>query len=319
MKNGATVYEAMAVAIAKELRDEETWFTGLATGDTTVQILARLPLVAMALAQATHAPNSFMLVSGWLSNPVLSEIPTGMETEFGTSMHFWRSECRGATHVMGRGDIDVGFGSAAQIDQYGNCNIVCIGDYYKPRVRLIGPINQPGHFSQFGREIVILDHDPRNFVERVDFVSGAGYLDGPGARERAGLDSRRSVPRAHGQGDFRLRPRDETDPAQIDSLRHYAGRRRAQHSLHARLGTERRAGHPEPVSRGVAAHPRGHRPARRAPSALRDRKRESPGLRRMCRSMARPRQAPHLKGRLAVCQVRPNRHGRACHTASKAP
>jgi glutaconate CoA-transferase subunit B len=187
MMNAATLYESMAVAIAKELHDEETWFTGLATGGTTVQILARLPLVAMALARMTHAPNSFMLVSGWLSNPVLSEIPTGMETEFGTSMHFWRSECRGGTHVMGRGDIDVGFGSAAQVDQYGNCNIVCIGDYHKPKVRLIGPINQPGHFSQFGREIIILDHDPRNFVDRVDFVSGAGFLDGPGARQRAGL------------------------------------------------------------------------------------------------------------------------------------
>jgi glutaconate CoA-transferase subunit B len=32
-----------------------------------------------------------------------------------------------------------------------------------------------------------MPHEKRNFVDRVDFISGAGYLDGPGARERRGL------------------------------------------------------------------------------------------------------------------------------------
>ena len=32
-----------------------------------------------------------------------------------------------------------------------------------------------------------MDHEKRNFVDKVDFISGAGYLDGPGAREKAGL------------------------------------------------------------------------------------------------------------------------------------
>ena len=81
----------------------------------------------------------------------------------------------------------MGFGSAAQVDKYGNCNTVAIGSYIRPRVRLVGPINQPGHFSLFGREIIIIPHEKRNFVDRVDFVSGAGYLDGPCARERLGL------------------------------------------------------------------------------------------------------------------------------------
>jgi glutaconate CoA-transferase subunit B len=33
----------------------------------------------------------------------------------------------------------------------------------------------------------MIDHERRNFVEKVDFISGVGYLDGPGARERVGL------------------------------------------------------------------------------------------------------------------------------------
>jgi glutaconate CoA-transferase subunit B len=91
------------------------------------------------------------------------------------------------SYVAARHEIDVGFGSAAQVDKYGNCNTVAIGQYRKPKVRLVGPINQPGHFSLFGREIVIIPHEKRNFVDRVDFVSGAGFLDGPGSRKRLGL------------------------------------------------------------------------------------------------------------------------------------
>lgn len=182
-----TTYEAMATAICHELNDNEKWFIGLATGDTTIQILSRVPMVGMALAQLTHAPNSFMAVAGWLMNPTVNEIPTGMESEYGTALQHWRCESRATGYLAGRGEVDVGFGSAAQIDKYGNCNIVCIGDYHRPKVRLIGPINQPGHFSLFKREIIIVEHEKRNFVDKVDFVSGVGYLDGPGAREKAGL------------------------------------------------------------------------------------------------------------------------------------
>jgi len=186
-----TRYEVMAAAISRELRDFENWFIGLATGSTTILLLSRIPIAGMALAQHTHAPNSFILVAGWLMNPVPSEIPTGMESEFGTLLRDWR--CEGWGNILlraaspERGEIHVGFGSAAQVDKYGNCNIVCLGDYRKPKVRLIGPINQPGHFSLFGREIIVIEHEKRNFVDKVDFISGVGYLDGPGGRERLGL------------------------------------------------------------------------------------------------------------------------------------
>jgi len=28
---------------------------------------------------------------------------------------------------------------ASHVDKYRNCNIVCIGDYHRPKVRLLGP------------------------------------------------------------------------------------------------------------------------------------------------------------------------------------
>ena len=89
--------------------------------------------------------------------------------------------------MQDRGEVDVGFGSAAQVDKYGNCNTSVIGDYHKPKIRLIGAINLPLHFSQFKREIIVVKHSKRTFVDKVDFISAVGYLDGPGTREEAGL------------------------------------------------------------------------------------------------------------------------------------
>ncbi len=185
------IYEVMASVIARELRDNELWFLGMSTGPQTILLLTRIPIAAMALAQHNRAPNSWMIVAGWVMNPDVSRVPTAMESEFGSSLGEWPAEAfnnsLSMSYVAARHEIDVGFGSAAQVDKYGNCNTVAIGNYSRPKVRLVGPINQPGHFTLFGREIIIMPHEKRNFVDRVDFVSGAGYLDGPGSRERLGL------------------------------------------------------------------------------------------------------------------------------------
>ena len=62
-----------------------------------------------------------------------------------------------------------------------------IGDWELPKVRLPGSggANDVGSFCH--RTIVIMRQDKRRFVEKVDFLTTPGYLDGPGARERAGL------------------------------------------------------------------------------------------------------------------------------------
>mgnify|MGYP001077099455 FL=1 len=73
----ATVYEVMAAAIARELRDHELWFLGMSTGPQTILMLTRIPIVAMSLAQHTHAPNSWMLVAGWAMNPDVRKVYLG--------------------------------------------------------------------------------------------------------------------------------------------------------------------------------------------------------------------------------------------------
>ena len=88
------------------------------------------------------------------------------------------------------GRIDVGFLSAAQIDRFGNLNSTVIGDYERPKVRLPGGGGAPEIAASCRETLVMLEHTPRAFVERLDFVTTVGYGDGPGARERYGLTGR---------------------------------------------------------------------------------------------------------------------------------
>ena len=83
--------------------------------------------------------------------------------------------------------FDVSFDSAPQIDRYGNMNITAIGDYKNPKVRLVGCLAQPDHFAFVKRPIIVTDMKKRCFVEKVDFITSVGYLDGGDSRIRAGL------------------------------------------------------------------------------------------------------------------------------------
>jgi glutaconate CoA-transferase subunit B len=86
------------------------------------------------------------------------------------------------------GRIDVGFLSAAQIDRFANLNTTMIGgSYERPKVRLPGAGGAPEIATMAGEVLIIMRQSPRSFVERLDFVTTAGHLDGGEARRRAGL------------------------------------------------------------------------------------------------------------------------------------
>lgn len=76
---------------------------------------------------------------------------------------------------------------AAQIDIYGNLNSTAIGDFRRPKVRFSGSGGGCDIGSLAGRFWVFMELGKRKFVEKVDYLTTPGFLDGPGARERAGL------------------------------------------------------------------------------------------------------------------------------------
>jgi glutaconate CoA-transferase subunit B len=82
------------------------------------------------------------------------------------------------------GRIDLGFLGAAQIDRYANINTTVIGDYHKPSTRLPGAGGAPEIAASCKEVLITLRQNKRAFVEKLDFVTSAGHLDGGDSRAK---------------------------------------------------------------------------------------------------------------------------------------
>ena len=169
--------EMMICTAARLFRDETTCFIG--TG---------IPMLAASLAQRLHAPHIMPIFEFGGMGAILEDLPRAV----GEARTFHRAlSASGICDIMEtaqRGFVDYGFLGGAQIDPYGNLNSTIIGpQHHPPKVRLPGSGGGNDVGSLCWETIAIMRHDRRRFVPRVDFVTTPGYLDGPGARERAGL------------------------------------------------------------------------------------------------------------------------------------
>jgi acyl CoA:acetate/3-ketoacid CoA transferase beta subunit len=146
-----------------------------------------LPLLAGLLAQKTHAPDLLLIFEAGGFGAQVPRLPISV----GDSRTFYRANLASSMHdVMSAGQaghIDYGFLGAAQIDAYGNLNTTVLGPHDLPHVRLPGSGGAADIGSFAWKTIIIMQQDERRFVFKLDFLTTAGYLDGPSARERAGL------------------------------------------------------------------------------------------------------------------------------------
>ena len=169
--------ELMAICAAREIRDGEVAFIG--TG---------LPMLGGMLAKATTAPRCVMVFESGVVDARPKRTPLSIGDAClvpGSLMLGGLLEVFGL--LLQPGFVDVGFIGGAQIDKYGNLNTTVIGDYRSPKVRLPGSGGANDIGSLAKRTVIMLKQDARKFVERLDYLTTPGYLDGPGGRERAGL------------------------------------------------------------------------------------------------------------------------------------
>ncbi len=168
--------EMMIVAAARHLEDRAT--VGVGTG---------APCAAAMLAQKTHAPKLVIMFEAGGISPLLPTMPISV----GDSRTFYKAiMASGMCEIMEtsqRGMVDYTFLGGAQIDMYGNLNTTVIGDWRKPKVRFPGSGGANDFASFCWKIMVITPQDVKRFVQKVNFITTPGYLDGPGARERVGL------------------------------------------------------------------------------------------------------------------------------------
>lgn len=177
-----TVDELMIVELARSIEDGDQMCNGMASF---------IAVSAFMLAQKTHAPDMVWLAGAVGLHPRTGKVPVStLEAPLWRDSvmympqyeDFWTYALNGRwlTKFCVRG---------AQIDMYGNANNSVIGsDYHRPKVRLPGTAGM-GDMGSIGKRLYYWSttHDPRTFVERVDFISCAGYLEGGDARARLGL------------------------------------------------------------------------------------------------------------------------------------
>jgi len=143
-----TLEELMAVTISREVRDGETVGVGA---------VSPIPAAGCILAEQLHTPHITLII---LDSDEYYPFPAGS-----SELHF----------LAQRGELDLFFLSGIQIDRRGNFNLHVIGDYQAPTVRMAGAYGSAMLYYMAHRVILFRDqHTKRVFVEKVDFVTGAG-------------------------------------------------------------------------------------------------------------------------------------------------
>lgn len=209
-----TANERMIVAAARELVD-----------GTSIAVGTGLPCAAAMLAQRTHAPNLTIVFEAGGVAPILPALPVSVGDSATFHKAIMATSMIDVMQFCQRGMIDATFLSGAQIDPFGNLNSTMIGtDYRKPKVRLPGSGGANDLASFCWKTLIVMRHDAKKFVPKLDFLTSPGYLTGPGAREAAGLPANTGPHRVI------------TDLALLDF--HPLTRRMRVHSLHPGVALE---------------------------------------------------------------------------------
>jgi glutaconate CoA-transferase subunit B len=169
--------ELMLAAAARELEDNSVVIVG--TG---------APCAAAMLAQKNHAPHMTILFEAGGIGPELPSMPISVGDSRTFHRGLWATTMDNIMAMLQRGEVDTAFIGGAQIDMYGNINSTQIGtDHDNPKVRFPGSGGANDLASLCWKSMCMTVHSPARFVEKIDYLTTPGYLDGPGTREEAGL------------------------------------------------------------------------------------------------------------------------------------
>ena len=172
--------EMQAVTIAKQIKNGQVVTVG--TG---------LPLIGASVAKRVYAPDCHIIVESGLMDCSPVEVPRSVgDLRFmahcGTiwpNVRFVGFEINEYLHKENR---LIAFIGGAQIDPYGNVNSTSIGDYHHPKTRFTGSGGANG-IATYSNTIIMMQHEKRRFMDKIDYVTSPGWIDGPGGRERLGL------------------------------------------------------------------------------------------------------------------------------------
>ena len=174
MSKAYTIDELLAITVAKEIHDFENVVLGIG-----------LPTVAGALAKALYAPHAtLMMESGIIDFEPLLPL-NHIADAHACHGYSYSTDLFSIFTATYRGYVDVCFLGVGQVDKYGNLNTTVIGDYYQPKLRLPGSGGAADFISYAKRTVLTMRGG--EFVDKLDYCTSPGYLEGGDSRDRSGL------------------------------------------------------------------------------------------------------------------------------------
>ncbi len=179
-----TRQEMMAIATGREIRDGELAIFGVG-----------LSMLAGFFAIAHHAPNVRAMTEGGIYGATpIGGLPWGIEcNRISANATSFTSGLDALGCLVASGRCDIGIIGAAQVDRFGNVNTTGIwggeigAHYGPPKTRLTGSGGANDIAVGCKRYLIMASHEKKRFVERVDYISSPGYLDGGNARAAYGF------------------------------------------------------------------------------------------------------------------------------------
>lgn len=169
--------ELMVSAASREIADGEVVFVGM-----------RLPLLGFLLAKSLRAPNAIGVYELGIIRDTVAPAPILTMGDLPNLYRSkWLSDTRDTMSLLQQGLVDVSFIGGAQVDRFGNLNTTLTGSSANVITRLPGSGGACDLACLAHRHIIIMAHEKRRFVPRVDYITSPGYGAGKGWRESVGL------------------------------------------------------------------------------------------------------------------------------------
>ncbi len=157
----ATRADVCAIAVAETFRGD---------GESLCNPIGNLPMIGGRLAREAFEPD-LMMTDGF-AMLAANAMPVGV-ADAEPVVEAWNPYPQMFTLLMnGKRHVMMG---ATQVDQWGNQNIACIGDWNQPRAQLLGFRGAPGNTINHTTSYWVPNHSPKVVVEHVDVVAGIGY------------------------------------------------------------------------------------------------------------------------------------------------
>ena len=168
--------ELMAIVASRDIEDKKIIYVG--TG---------IPMLVTSLGQKTRNLEITPIFEVGGIGPQMPTLPLSVACSRTTWKALRSADSAEAFEIAQSGFADYAFLGGAQIDKYGNLNSTVLGDHHAPKVRFPGSGGANTFASFAWKTMIIMNHEIRRFVEKIDYITSPGYLDGAGAREKVGL------------------------------------------------------------------------------------------------------------------------------------